>query len=274
MTNQTKIEKLQEKIDTKYVARNEQPVQKDVNHDKIEKLQEKIDILFEVRKEQPKKYALQIQNDVNQAIYNLKHSEDYKYLTIEGQLKAQEKIKSQYKKQVGETLVQVEKEYKQLIAEIAEISKDLILSGAEMPSNEQDVAIFNKELNELKLDILLTIDGKLSVKKLGDFVNKYGSVYYQEQIKNVFGELTQVAIKSNSDVLSKQQLANIYESVKNNSKVAGVDLANQGLQLIGDGKFNLFSPTSIQAKTIGNTLGSNIIKDLNSPSDFIAKHSN
>lgn len=129
---------------------------------------------------------------------------------------------------------------------------------------------FQRGLDELKMDVMLSVDSAAAVRKIDDFASKQSNPYFAKQIMTEFsGMASNIIAGSNNSGQVKQKLRDTFDSVKNK---AFTDEQKKAQEIAGymEDKFgrNLFLPSSIEMSAIERSVGPEFTRFANNPHSF------
>jgi len=235
----------------------------------IEKLQGLRMEAYEIATQNPKKLAIEMKQAFADDIRKLKASEEYRDLGTGGRVKREEKLREEYRKQLFEVLKEQKASYQKIYDEATTLAKTLLTTPAAAPKDALAVKLFEQELQSLKTSTMLGTNAKATVQAVDAFIGKYGDdPYFASIIKGDFSQLSQNILSIENTMQNRQSLANVYERVEAKSLSEEQVVANEMLEIFGDGVPNFYRAELPVAQSIQAIVGGQAASYLNKPEEW------
>lgn len=192
-------------------------------------------------------------------------------LSPEGRKLKTDEIMDKYGKQFIEQAKKMREEYDEAVIK-AKARAEMILNEAPSKPNGVDDKTFERELNELKMDLLLSTNPQTSFEKVEQFVKAQDNAYNAFKLKQEMPELVKSVLSiadKNDESKLKTELRRTVDSLNNKVMTDEQREAQRIYDTIGDqyGK-ELFLPSGLQMNVIQQSVGEKYAKYANRPQDY------
>lgn len=181
----------------------------------IEKLTELQDKGYTIASRRPIELATELKAEYVKRVDKITIDRD---LSPHGKLKAKEAVEKELAREALRSAADIKAEYLATANAARKLASELLAKPHVKPKDATQVALFERDLDDLKTAVMLGVNAKRSIEAIEGFVRKHGDEpYYADQIKNQFSTLAGAVLGIESSPQNRQALSQVLDRV--NEKV-------------------------------------------------------
>ncbi|MED4918678.1 hypothetical protein [Geobacillus thermodenitrificans] len=186
-------------------------------------------------------------------------------LSPEGRMKKAAKLKFEYGEELLKAALERKQQYIDLLKQAKADAEATLKRGIPKPSDDK-IADFQKVLNHLKVEIMLSTNFDTVAKKIEDVMKTIDEPYLATMLADEFATIVPQALAVSTDPSkAKTVLSDLFERLNNEYLPEDVKEARQSLEFINASLENpkLFAPI-VEANAV-DVFGNDVGKKLNTP---------
>lgn len=210
--------------------------------------------------------ASELKKIVNEEIQKINSDPLY---SPEGKAVERQKVRDNFGKQFIETAKKLRDDYDKAVVK-AKVSAEVLLNQDPPKPSDTSVKTFQRELNALKMDVMLSTDPEKAVQAIREFADKQSDPYLAKQLAAEFAGLASNIIASSGNNPSvKLKLRDTLDTINSKAMTPEQKKAQEIAGYMKDalGR-DLFRSQSIELNTIEQAVGQKYAQYANKPHLF------
>lgn len=210
--------------------------------------------------------AAELKHMVNEEIQKINSDPLY---SDEGKAVERQKIRDHFGQQFIETAKKLRDDYDKAVVK-ASVSAEVLLNQDPPKPSDTSVKTFQRELNALKMDVMLSTDPEKAVHAINEFADKQTDPYLVKQLAGEFAGLaSNIIASSGNDPSVKLKLREALDTINSKAMTPEQKKAQEIASYIKDawGR-DLFRSQSLELNTIEQAVGQKYAQYANKPHLF------
>ncbi|WAA13402.1 hypothetical protein [Fervidibacillus halotolerans] len=203
--------------------------------------------------------AQQAQHEISQAELNRDYSE-------EGRKKLVAKIRAKRANELMNAVTERKQEYIKLLQEAKADAEKVVKSKLKQPVDADE---FKKEIDRLKVAVMLAPDAKNATEKIESTMQKIRDPYHASMLADEFSTIVPQVLTLNGDTSkAKTELSRMFERLNNDYLPADVKDAKEALEYVEQALANpkLFPP--VVSENASGLFGREVARNINTPENY------